>query len=126
MYTVRIREHVLIAHSLPDAVFGPAQFKHGATYVVDAEFRSPSLDAHNIVIDIGLAHKIVRDVLALLNYKDLDTLQEFEGILTTTEYLARYIHEQICKAIEGDFTGALKVTLGESHVAWASFEGPVK
>ncbi len=125
MYTVRIREHIMIAHSLAGEVFGPAQKMHGATYVTDAEFQSPTLDANNIVIDIGLAMQILKDVLAPLNYQNLDELAVFKGKVTTTEFLAKFIHEQIAKAVKGVFSGKLKVTLGESHVAWASYEGDV-
>ncbi len=125
MYTVRIREHIMIAHSLAGEVFGPAQKMHGATYVADAEFQSPTLDANNIVIDIGLAMQILKDVLAPLNYQNLDELAVFKGKVTTTEFLAKFIHEQIAKAVKGAFSGKLKVTLGESHVAWASYEGDV-
>ncbi|MEL6637401.1 MAG: 6-carboxytetrahydropterin synthase [Bacteroidota bacterium] len=124
MYTVKIREHIMIAHSLPDPVFGPAQNLHGATYVVDAEFQRPELDEHQIVIDIGLASELLRKVLAPLAYQNLDDLPQFTGALTTTEYLARYIHDQLVGALDGSFPGSLKVILGESHVAWASYQGP--
>ena len=117
---------MLIAHSLPHPFFGPAQNKHGATYVVDAEFRTSALDEHNVVIDIGLAHQILRDALAPLNYQDLDDLPEFAGQLTTTEFLARHIHAAVCQAVPATFNGVVKVTLGESHVAWAAYEGPVR
>ncbi len=125
MYSVRIRDHVMIAHSLPSEVFGPAQNLHGATYVVDAEFQCSHLDENNIVIDIGLATKVLKQVLAPLNYQNLDEIEIFNGHLTTTEFIAYFIHQEIAKAVASIFTGNLKVTLGESHVAWAAYEGRV-
>ena len=125
MYTVTVRGHIMIAHSLPHAFFGPAANLHGATYVVDAEFRSKTLDAHNVVIDIGAAHTALDNILGKLNYQNLDELEEFKGVLSTTEYIARHIHTELANAIRFVFTGDLKITLGESHVAWASYEGPV-
>ena len=125
MYTVTIRDHMMIAHSLKDEAFGPAQNLHGATFVVDAEFKKEQLDEHNIVIDIDIATKVLQKSLASLKYQNLDDLAIFEGKLTTTEFLARYIHDSICQEISASFQGSLKVTLGESHVAWASYEGPI-
>lgn len=125
MYTVTIRDHMMIAHSLKSTVFGPAQNLHGATYVVDAEFKTEALDDHNIVIDIGLATQILQKVLAPLNYQNLDEMDIFQGKLTTTEFLAKYIHGSVCQEIKDTFKGYLKVTLGESHIAWAAYEGPV-
>lgn len=115
----------MIAHSLPNEVFGPAQNMHGATYVVDAEFQSPEVDAHNIVIDIGVATKVLQEVLQPLAYQNLDELPQFKGHLTTTEYLANYIHGQMATALKGLFVGQLTITLGESHVAWAGYSGAV-
>ncbi|WKN31914.1 6-carboxytetrahydropterin synthase [Porifericola rhodea] len=125
MYTVTIRDHMMIAHSLPAKAFGPAQHMHGATYVVDAEFKSEQLDENNIVIDIDIATKKLQQALAPLKYQNLDELAQFKGKLTTTEFLAHYIHQQISDEIKDSFTGSLKITLGESHVAWASYEGKV-
>ena len=124
-YTVRIRKHMMIAHSLPSEAFGPAQNMHGATYVVDAEFKAPSVDENNIVIDIDIASRTLEEVLKPLNYQNLDLLPQFEGILTTTEFLAAYIHGKIAESIKSQFQGQLKITLGESHVAWASFEDSI-
>ena len=124
MFTVKVRGHIMIAHSLPDEFFGPAANMHGATYVVDAEFRSAELNEHNVVIDIGKAHDVLNDVLGELNYKNLDDKPEFKEMLTTTEFLAKWIHAQIASRC-GFFDGSLKVTLGESHVAWASYEGAI-
>lgn len=115
----------MIAHSLPDPAFGPAQQMHGATYVVDAEFQSQSLNQHAIVIDIGIAHEVLKKALAPLAYQNLDEIPEFKGKLTTTEFLAHHIHGTICGLVKDQFSGHLKVTLGESHVAWAAYEGPV-
>lgn len=117
----------MIAHSLPRDFFGPASGLHGATYVVDAEFRREELDENNVVIDIGAATEIVADVLAQLNYKNLDTLAQFKEILTTTEYLARYLHGEIADQVreKQGFKGGLKVTLNESHIAWAGYDAIV-
>ena len=120
MYSVKVRDHIMIAHSLPDPFFGPAQKMHGATYVVDIEFFSSKLDRHNVVIDIGLAHKASEEVMKKLNYQNLDELELFSGELTTTERIAKYIHGEI--RTKTNFLGKIKVTLGESHIAWASYE----
>jgi 6-pyruvoyl-tetrahydropterin synthase len=123
MYHIKIREHIMIAHSLNDKAFGQAQNKHGATYVVDAIFYSEELNDVNVVIDIGLAHDILKKVLEPLNYKDLDELKEFENQLTTTEFLARQIHDRVKMALKNEFLGVLEIVLGESHVAWAGYKG---
>lgn len=125
MYTVTIRDHMMIAHSLKSKAFGPAQNLHGATYVVDAEFQTEALDENNIVIDIDIATKVLQKALAPLKYQNLDELEIFQGKLTTTEFLAKHIHDTICQEIKKTFRGYLKVTLGESHVAWAAYEGRV-
>lgn len=121
MYSVRIRDHILIAHSLNREVFGPAKKMHGATYVVDATFKKQELDKNNIVIDIGYAQQIVRDILSDLNYQNLDEHPELKNELTTTEFLAKFIHHKIKEKLSGTFDGHLEVVLGESHVAWASY-----
>jgi len=132
MYSVTVRDHVMIAHSLTGQVFGPAQRLHGATYVVDVEFKRPDLDADGIVADIGRAADALRRVLADLNYRNLDELPAFAGRNTTTEFLARVVFDGLVAAIgRGDLgpgAGAIeqiRVTLHESHVASASFEGRV-
>ncbi len=132
MFSVTVRDHIMIAHSFRGAVFGPAQALHGATFVVDMEFRRTELDPDNIVVDIGLAHEALKDLLAVYNYKNLDDIEAFKGINTTTEFLARDIHRRMAaKIAEGklgphaDGLASLKVSLHESHVAWASYEGPV-
>jgi 6-pyruvoyl-tetrahydropterin synthase len=111
---------MMIAHSLPDPRFGPAQNMHGATYVVDAVFSSEKLNKINIVIDIGEASKLLKNVLNTLNYKNLDELEIFDHMLTTTEFLAQYIHQQISKHIPAHIS--LKIILNESHIASASYE----
>lgn len=113
----------MIAHSLPHPFFGPAQGMHGATYVVDVKFYSEQLDEHNVVIDIGKAHDVTAEVLKPLSYKNLDELEMFKGHLTTTEFIAKHIHDEIKKAVANTFSGSIKVTLGETHEAWASYRG---
>ncbi|MDP5169906.1 MAG: 6-carboxytetrahydropterin synthase [Bacteroidia bacterium] len=125
MFSVKIRDHIMIAHSLPDPAFGPAQQMHGATYVVDAEFFSKTLNRVSIVIDMGLAHEVLKKALASLAYQNLDAMPAFEGKLTTTEFLAHHIHGEVAALVKDEFSGTLRITLGESHVAWASFEGEV-
>ena len=125
MYTVRVRRHMMIAHSLPDPFFGPAARLHGATYVVDIEFRSEHLNAKNVVIDIGAAGKSAEKVLETLDLRNLDEDPHFAGKLTTTEFLAKHIHDELCRLVSPEFQGWLKVTLNESHIASASYEGPV-
>ncbi len=115
----------MIAHSLNHPGFGVASQMHGATYVIDACFTSIKLNEMNVVIDIALAHKILKDIVDALNFKNLDKLPQFEGKITTTEFLANYIHQQIAKHPELAFDGQLEITLGESHIAWASYSGPV-
>lgn len=113
----------MIGHSLKGDVFGPAQKMHGATYVVDAILKSESLTKDNIVFDIGRAHVVLKDVLQPLNYQNLDELPQFQGMVTTTEFLAKYIHDELVAKIDGEFTGKVEIVLGESHVAWASYAG---
>ena len=132
MYTVSVRDHFMIAHSFTGPVFGPAQRLHGATYVVDVEFRRQELDSDGIVVDIGRALDTVHTVLGALNFHNLDEVQEFKGRNTTTEFLARVIFDRVVAAIHRGDLGAeangiasVRVALHESHVAWAAFEGPV-
>jgi 6-pyruvoyltetrahydropterin/6-carboxytetrahydropterin synthase len=132
MYTVSVRDHFMIAHSFTGPVFGPAQRLHGATYVVDVEFRRQELDSDGIVVDIGRALDTVHAVLGALNFQNLDDVQEFKGRNTTTEFLARVVFDRVVAAIpRGDRGGvaqgiaSVRVALHESHVAWAAFEGPV-
>ena len=113
----------MIAHSFNHPGFGPAQKMHGATYVVDVSFFSKELNEMAVVIDIALAHEALEAVLASLNYQNLDELPQFKGQLTTTEFLAKYIHDVVKEKVMTEFSGSMKVTLGESHVAWASYDG---
>jgi len=133
MYTVSVRDHLMVAHSFRGEVFGPAQRLHGATYVVDVEFRRAALDASGIVVDIGKAGDVLRTVLGELNFRNLDDDPAFTGQNTTTEFLARVIFDRVAGALGRGELGAggadiesLKVTLHESHVAWAAYEGGIK
>ena len=114
---------MMIAHSLPDTFFGPAGSLHGATYITDVSFYSTTLNKYNVVIDIGLAQQLLSETLSSLQYKNLDELPQFKGKLTTTEFLARYIHDELKEKTKDVFSGRIMVTLGESHIAWASYEG---
>ena len=130
MYSVTVRDHMMIAHSLRGEVFGPAQRLHGATYVVDVEFRRRDLDPDGIVVDIGRASEEVRHVVGGLSYRNLDEDPAFAGRNTTTEFLARLVFDRLAAALRRGALGdsaksieSVRVTLHESHVASASFEG---
>jgi len=130
MYSVTVRDHFMIAHSFKGEVFGPAQALHGATYNVDVEFKRPTLDPDGIVVDIGRATAVLAEVLGEFNFKNLDTEPAFAGRNTTTEFLAGVVFERVAARVARGELGphaaglnGLKVTLHESHVAWASFEG---
>ncbi len=130
MYTVCVRDHLMIAHSFKGEIFGPAQRLHGATYVVDLELRRPDLDEDNLVVDIGLASEKLKQALADLNYRNLDDEGAFAGKNTTTEFLARAIFDRIAAYIAEGRLGesarglaSMRVTLHESHVAWACYDG---
>ena len=132
MYAVEVRDHMMIAHSLPDPVFGPAQGLHGATFVVDVDVRARTLDADGIVVDIGRAASTLRAVLAELNFRNLDEEPAFKGHNTTSEFLSRVVYERMADAARRGDLGrpvheleSLRVTLHESHVASAGFEGPL-
>lgn len=125
MFSVTVRDHVMIAHSFRGEVFGPAQRLHGATYVVDASFRRATLDADGIVIDIGRATAALRAVLDGLNYRNLDDEPDFADTNTTTEVLARFIANRLADHVRGLGLDGLVVTLHESHVAWATYERPL-
>ncbi len=129
MFAVEVRDHVMIAHSLPGETFGPAQGLHGATFVVDAAFYAAELDDDGLVVDIGLATPLLAEILKPLNYQNLDALPQFAGKTTTTEFLAKYIFDQLRAAIATGRLGAggarvkkLRVLLHESHVARAWYE----
>jgi 6-pyruvoyl-tetrahydropterin synthase len=125
VFSVTVRDHMLIAHSLRGDVFGPAQRLHGATYVVDATFRRTTLDADGIVVDIGRAAEALRAVVGELGYRNLDDEADFAGMNTTTEALARVVADRLAERMSGLELDGLVVTLRESHVAWASYERPL-
>ena len=130
MFSVNVRDHFMIAHSFRGEAFGPAQRLHGATYVVDAEFRRRALDPDGMVVDIARATELLRAVLGELNLRNLDDDPAFAGHNTTTEFMARVLYDRIAARIAAGALGphagglqALRVTLHESHVAWAAYEG---
>lgn len=125
MFKVGVKDYILIAHSLRGEVFGPARNVHGCTYVIEAEFQGESLDENGIIIDIGIATSILKDTLGKYNYKNLDEFPEFAKQNSTTEFLAKTIFEHIKNVLSQYNHKAtfLKITLNESHVAWASYEG---
>jgi 6-pyruvoyltetrahydropterin/6-carboxytetrahydropterin synthase len=132
VYSVSVRDHLMVAHSFTGEVFGPAQRLHGATFVVDMEFRRAELDADGIVVDIGKATEVLKVILTPLNFRNLDDEPAFKGQNTTTEFLARIIFDRMAAAIHrGDLgdnargIASLRVCLHESHVAWAAFEAPL-
>ena len=132
MYAVEVRDYIMIAHSLPGPVFGPAQNLHGATFVVDVAFLRGELGPDNIVVDIGRATTVLKEVLAPLNYSNLDARPELAGKKTTTEFLSRYIFDRMTEALSAGRLGAesaaverLRVTLTESHVARGWYEAAV-
>ena len=132
MFSVTVRDHVMVAHSFRGEVFGPAQRLHGATYVVDATFRRTALDADNIVVDIGRATEELHAVVAELSYRNLDDEAAFAGLNTTTEALAQVVADRLADRVHAGAFGdtarelnGLVVTLHESHVAWASYERPL-
>ncbi|TQK50872.1 6-pyruvoyl-tetrahydropterin synthase [Streptomyces sp. SLBN-118] len=129
MFSITVRDHIMIAHSFSGEVFGPAQRLHGATFLVDATFRRPELDADNIVVDIGLATQELGTVTGELNYRNLDDDPDFAGINTSTEFLAKVIADRLADRVHAGALGegarglaGITVTLHESHVAWASYE----
>ncbi len=132
MYSVTVRDHMMVAHSFHGEVFGPAQRLHGATYVVDATFRRVELDADNLVVDIGRAAEQLHAVLAELTYRNLDDEPAFAGMNTSTEALARVVADRLADHVAAGALGdgargldGLSVTLHESHVAWATYERPL-
>jgi 6-pyruvoyl-tetrahydropterin synthase len=129
MFSVTVRDHMMVAHSFVGDVFGPAQRLHGATYVVDATFRGAALDADNIVVDIGRATELLHEVLGELTYRNLDEMPEFAGVNTSTEMLAKFVADRLAaRARDGSLgdggrrLAAIAVTLHESHVASAAYE----
>lgn len=129
MFSITVRDHMMVAHSFRGEVFGPAQRLHGATFVVDAAFRRPDLDADGIVVDIGLAGTELKAVLADLTYRNLDDDPAFAGVNTSTEFLAKVVADRLADRVHAGALGegarglaGVTVTLHESHVAWASYE----
>jgi len=132
MYSLAVKDHFMIAHSFRGEIFGPAQALHGATYAVEARFVRPELDADGLVVDIGIAATVLHEVLAALNYKNLDDVPDFAGENTTTEFLARAIHGRIAAEVAAGRFGpgaqglsGLRVQLDESPTAWAAYEAPL-
>ncbi|MFF7409709.1 6-pyruvoyl trahydropterin synthase family protein [Streptomyces lydicus] len=129
MFSITVRDHLMVAHSFRGAVFGPAQRLHGATFIVDATFRRPELDADNIVVDIGLATRELGGVVGELNYRNLDDEPAFAGTNTSTEALAKVIADRLAERVHAGNLGesareltGISVTLHESHIAWATYE----
>ena len=132
MFSVTVRDHMMIAHSFRGEVFGPAQRLHGATYVVDATFRRPALDEDNLVVDIGRAAQELHAVVSELSYRNLDDEAEFAGMNTSTEALAKVVADRLAERVRAGALGdsgrelaGLAVTLHESHIAWATYERPL-
>lgn len=132
MYSLTVRDHMMIAHSFNSSVFGPAQGLHGATYVVDVTFRRAELDEHQLVIDIGLASEALKKILAEFNYQNLDAIDEFKGFNTTTEFMAKVVFDRLQSAVHQGELGEgakaiaeMEVSLEESHLAKASYLGKV-
>ena len=131
MFGLTVRDHMMVAHSFRGEVFGPAQALHGATFVVDATFRGESLDGDGILVDIGRATEVLKEVVGELSYRNLDDEPAFAGTNTTTEVLARHVADRLAEHVAAgalgpaDHLSGLVVTLHESHVAWASYERPL-
>lgn len=132
MFSVEVRDRIMIGHSLPDPFFGPAQNMHGATFVVDVAFFRETLNRQNVVVDIGAALETLAETLKPLKYQNLDALPQFAGVLTTTEFLCKHIFDAIAKAARGGALGKdgqglskIRVTLSETDLARASYEGPI-
>jgi 6-pyruvoyl-tetrahydropterin synthase len=125
MYTLTVRRHAFIAHSLKRDVFGPARDLHGVTLIVDAEFQAPVIDGNNTVIDVVRASKILKDVLSEYHYKNLEENPALAGVPTTMEFLAKRIHDGVSARAASRFKGCLKVTVRESPETWASYAGDV-
>ena len=132
MFSVEVRDRIMIGHSLPDPFFGPAQGMHGATFVVDVAFFRETMTKQNVVVDIGAALDVLNKTLKPLNYQNLDVLPQFKGVLTTTEFLCKYVFDALAKGARDGSLGAdgkglskIRVTLHETDLARASFEGPI-
>ncbi|WP_428398045.1 6-pyruvoyl trahydropterin synthase family protein [Marinobacter salarius] len=130
MFSLTVRDHMMIAHSFKGDIFGPAQGLHGATYVVDVSFEREALDNDDLIVDIGLASEVLSSVIAEFNMKNLDDIEEFANRNTTTEFMAMTVFDRLAAAIRQGRLGetgkglcSMKVTLSESHIAWASYHG---
>ena len=130
MFSLTVRDHMMIAHSFKGDIFGPAQGLHGATYVVDVSFEREALDNDDLIVDIWLASEVLSSVIAEFNMKNLDDIEEFANRNTTTEFMAMTVFDRLAAAIRQGRLGetgkglcSMKVTLGESHIAWASYHG---
>lgn len=130
MFSLTVRDHMMIAHSFNGEIFGPAQGLHGATYVVDVTFEREALDSDDLIVDIGLASRVLSEVVGEFNMKNLDDIEAFAGRNTTTEFMAVTLFERMAAAVHQGRLGetgkglcGMKVTLGESHIAWASYHG---
>jgi 6-pyruvoyl-tetrahydropterin synthase len=129
VFSVTVRDHMMIAHSFTGEVYGPAQKLHGATFVVDATFKRPELDDDNIVVDIGRASEELKAIVGAYSYRNLDELPEFKGVNTSTEFLAKVIADRLADKIAAGALGegasgltGIAITLHESHIAWAGYE----
>jgi 6-pyruvoyl-tetrahydropterin synthase len=132
VFAVEVRDHVMIAHSFRGEVFGPAQALHGATFVIDTAFIADTLDSNGIVVDIGRAHEVLKEILKPINYRNLDEVPAFKGINTTTEFLTKHVFDGLAAAAAAGRLGrdakelkAIRVTISESHVARAWYEAPL-
>ena len=131
MFALTVRDHIMVAHSFRGEIFGPAQKLHGATFIVDLELRRAALDADGLIADIGALTQLLGEVLEPLNYRNLDEVPELSGKNTTTEFLAAEIHRRVSQRLLDGAVGdasafvGLKIALGESHVAWASYDAPL-
>ena len=133
MFAVEVRDHVMIAHSFRGEMFGPAQALHGATFVIDAAILAEALDANGVVVDIGRAHEVLRAIVKDINYRNLDELPQFSGHNTTTEFLTKYVFDRLAAAAragglgrDGRELAAIRITIAESDVARAWYEGPLR
>jgi 6-pyruvoyl-tetrahydropterin synthase len=125
MYSLTFRDYWKCAHSLKGDIFGPAQLVHVITFEVDVTYLTAALDEYSLIVDFGAAQKSLQEVLAPMEFKNLDDLPQFAGANTTTEFLCRYLHQQIADRVRSKFSGLLRVTLRESPVAWATYEAAV-
>lgn len=125
MFSLTFRDYWKCAHSLKGDIFGPAQLVHVITFEVEVKYMTAELDEYNLIVDFGAAQSTLQQILRPMEFKNLDTLPEFKGINTTTEYLCKYLHTKISQSMAKRFSGTLGVTLRESPVAWATYEAPI-